>query len=247
MEQTWQIMGMPITLTLPGATAKAADFAAVYDYFVAVDAQYSTYKADSEISQINDGLPGSKWSQEMKLILQLCEQTTTETNGYFDIHNKGKLDPSGLVKGWAIQQAAELLRRRGRHDFSIDAGGDVQLDGLNVAQKPWRIGIRNPFKRDEIVKVVALTGSGIATSGLYIRGHHIYNPLAPDTALTEVASLTVIGPNVYEADRFATAAFAMGRAGIQFIDSRDGLEGYMIDSEGVATLTTGFERFMVAS
>jgi len=44
----------------------------------------------------------------------------------------------------------------------------------------------------------------------------------------EIASISVIGPNVYEADRFATAAFAMGEKGIEFIEKQKKLEGYMI-------------------
>jgi thiamine biosynthesis lipoprotein len=50
---------------------------------------------------------------------------------------------------------------------------------------------------------------------------------------------------VYEADRFATAAFAMGKRGIQFIEKLVGFEGYMIDVEARATLTSGFERYVL--
>ncbi len=53
----------------------------------------------------------------------------------------------------------------------------------------------------------------------------------------------MIGPNVYEADRFATAAFAMGRTGISFLENMPNFEGYMIDSEGRATMTSGFANY----
>ena len=56
-------------------------------------------------------------------------------------------------------------------------------------------------------------------------------------------SLTVIGPDIYEADRFATAAFAMGMEGIEFIERLSGFEGYIITNEGIATMTSGFEQF----
>ena len=55
--------------------------------------------------------------------------------------------------------------------------------------------------------------------------------------------LTVIGPDILEADRFATAAFAMGRPGIGFIEERPELEGYMVDAGGRATFTSGFEDY----
>jgi len=57
--------------------------------------------------------------------------------------------------------------------------------------------------------------------------------------------VTVIGPNVYEADRFATAAFAMGRKGIEFIEKLVDFEGYMIDAQARATFTSGFERYVL--
>ena len=84
----------------------------------------------------------------------------------------------------------------------------------------------------------------MATSGFYQRGRHIYNPHAADDLLDEVVSLTVVGPNVFEADRFATAAFAMGSDGINFIESRPGLEGYMIDKAGMATMSSGFGQYL---
>ncbi|HSW80818.1 MAG TPA: FAD:protein FMN transferase [Candidatus Saccharimonas sp.] len=222
-----------------------ADFAAVFAYFKQVDERFSTYKPHSEISQINAGLTKDKWSADMRRVLHLCEQTKQQTNGFFDIKKAdGTLDPSGLVKGWAINNAAQILLDRGVQHFYVDAGGDIQPHGRNAQGKPWRFGIRNPFNRDEIVKTVAVTDQGVATSGTYIRGQHVYNPHAPGQPLTDAMSLTVIGPDIYQADRFATAAFAMGKPGITFIDSLPGFEGYMIDSNGTATLTRNFERYV---
>lgn len=97
------------------------------------------------------------------------------------------------------------------------------------------------------MKVLALTQQGIATSGTAARGQHIYDPYHRSRPLTDIASITVIGPNIYEADRFATAAFAMGRKGIQFIERLTGFEGYMIDADGCATFTSGFERYVLQS
>jgi FAD:protein FMN transferase len=106
------------------------------------------------------------------------------------------------------------------------------------------VGIRNPFAPAEVVKVVYPRGQGIATSGSYIRGAHIYNPHAPTEDIRDIVSLTVIGPDVLEADRFATAAFAMGNKGILFIEKLPGFEAYAIDAKGIATLTSGFEAYI---
>ena len=246
MKQTKLIMGMPITVEIVDKKANPKTLAMIYDYFREVDARYSTYKKDSEISKINQGLDKAKWSTETRTVLDLCEETRQQTNGYFDINHNGQLDPSGLVKGWAINNAAKLLIDKGFKNFYIDAGGDIQVHGLNQSGQPWRVGIRNPFNREEVIKTIAVSTQGVATSGTYIRGQHIYNPHKPDSLVEYVASLTVVVPDIYEADRFATAAFAMGGEGIEFIESMNGLEGYMVGSNHQATLTSGFERYVVA-
>lgn len=242
MKKTEIIMGMPITVEVVDEIS-SRDFESIFEHFNQVDKKYSTYKSTSEISKINNGLVKSKWSQQMKLVLALCEQTKKLTNGYFDISRNGKLDPSGLVKGWSINNAAKMLLAKGIINFYIEAGGDIQVHGLNSKKTPWEIGIRNPFNIREIIKVINLTNKGIATSGTYIRGQHIYNPFDENQTVSSVKSLTVIGPDVYEADRYATAAFAMGESGISFIDSISGLEGYQVDTNKIATYTRKFERY----
>lgn len=245
MKQLQLLMGMPITVEILDASATEADIEKVFASFRAIDETFSTYKEQSEISKINRGeLTGDAYSEAMKTILALSEQTRQETRGYFDIRHDGMLDPSGIVKGWAILQAARMLKAAGFVNFFIDAGGDIQVAGTKQGH-PWRVGIRNPFNRNEYVKVLALTDKGIATSGTAIRGQHIYNPHQPQMPIEEIVSLTVIGPDVYEADRFATAAFAMGKRGIYFIEQLAGFEGYMIDASARATFTSGFERYVV--
>jgi FAD:protein FMN transferase len=245
MKQTRLIMGMPITLEIVDAAVKQDDLDTVFAYFVSVDETFSTYKETSEISQINRGqLLPAHYSEAMKAVLALGAQTKEETNGYFDIQQNGIYDPSGIVKGWAIQNAATMLYAKGFRNFYVDAGGDIQVAGRKDGH-PWRVGIRNPFNRNEYVKVLVITDQGIATSGTAIRGQHIYDPHHRDTPLLDIASISIIGPNVYDADRFATAAFAMGRRGIQFIENLAGFEAYMIDVHAIATYTSGFERYVL--
>jgi len=239
-------MGMPVTVEIVDAAATEGWLDAAFEYFESVDAKFSTYRDESEISRINrNELTLESASEDMKTIFALAEQTRVETNGYFDIRHDDQYDPSGVVKGWAIFQAAELLRQKGAANFYVDAGGDVQMAGKNAEGENWRVGIRNPFNPDEIVKALALTDCGIATSGSYVRGQHIYNPLDAGDPLSEIVSLTVIGPDILEADRYATAAFAMGRHGIFFVEGLEGFDGYMIDRDGRATFTTDFNRHLL--
>jgi thiamine biosynthesis lipoprotein len=245
MKQTRILMGMPITVEIVDPHITEAAFNEVYEYFAHIDEKFSTYKKTSEISAINHaGLEKEKWSEEMQMIFLLSEETKNQTNGYFDIKTpSGDYDPSGIVKGWAIWNAAQLLKKRGFTNFYIDAGGDIQPSGTNLDGKQWAIGIKNPFNEVENVKVLYVNNEGIATSGTYIRGLHIYDPKNHNQPIDEIVSLTVIGPNIHDADRYATAAFAMGAAGIQFIESLPGYEGYMIDKNKVGTMTTGFEQY----
>jgi len=245
MKQTRFMMGMPITVLIvdPHATETAID--EVYDYFARIDEKFSTYKPTSEIEAINRGERAlADASEEMQVVFAMCEETKNETAGYFDIRTpSGKYDPSGLVKGWAIWNAAKLLEKRGFENFYVDAGGDIQPHGHNADGKKWMVGIKNPFDQNENIKVVHVANEGVATSGTYIRGNHIYDPRGGNRAVDEIVSLTVIGPNIHDADRFATAAFAMGANGIHFIERLPGYEGYMVDKNKIATMTTGFDRF----
>lgn len=246
MRKTKSVMGMHVTVEVKdGDEGKGCD--TVFDYFNYIDKTFSTYKSDSEISKINRGeISEQQYSSDMREIFRLAEQTKQQTRGYFNIRQpEGFLDPSGIVKGWAIWQASLLLEKAGYRHFFIDAGGDIQSRVPDNSTKPWDVGIRNPFNKEEIVKILKITNQGVATSGSYERGRHIYNPHKPQEILEDIVSLTVIGPNIYEADRFATAAFAMGSEGINFIELIGGLEGYMINKNGIATMTSGFEKYTV--
>jgi thiamine biosynthesis lipoprotein len=245
MKKRAVVMGMPAIINVVDIGITEEDINEVFSYFNYIDKKFSTYKKDSEISQINRReLKEWDYSNEMKNILRLCGETKKETDGYFDINFNGIIDPSGLVKGYAVFQGAEILRKKGYSNYFVEIAGDSQIEGKNEKRENWKVGIQNPFNTDEIIKVVRLSNKGIATSGNYIRGTHIYNPKTEKFA-EEIASFTVIGPNVYEADRFATAAFAMGEKGIEFIESLKGFDGYMIKKNKMAVFTSRFEEYLI--
>jgi thiamine biosynthesis lipoprotein len=243
LQETRVMMGMPITVTIADPAANAGDVGAIFDYFQTVDDRFSPFKETSETAAINRGLPEERWSGDMQTVAMLAEMTKRETEGYFDLTTpEGKFNPVGIVKGWAIKNAADLLRRAGFKDFFVDAGGDIEASGLNSRGEKWSIGIKNPFAQDEIVKTLFITDQGVATSGTYIRGDHIYDPHTGQPT-RDIVSLTIVGRNVCEADRFATGAFAMGKDAILFIERCPSLEGYMIEKDGIATMTSGFLKY----
>jgi len=246
MKETRQIMGMPITLHLPSVSdQKVLD--SVFDWFTYVDESYSPYKEESLVGQINRGeLKEANYSDELREILTFAEQTKADTKGYFDVWHEGTFDPSGIVKGWAIQKAAELVAAE-MPDYYIEAGGDIQVAGKSPSGEPWKIGIRNPFARNENISIVNLSNKAVATSGTAIRGAHIYNPHDVDDHLEKIVSLSVVGDRIVDADRYATAAFAMGEDGIAFIESLEGFEGYAVSQDRVATQTSGWSKYERAS
>ena len=243
--ETRLLMGMPITIEIVdnGFDGMLTEAFAI---FADVDARFSLWKPESEICGLNRGeLAQADASPEMREVFALAERTKAETAGFFDMRRPdGTVDPSGIVKGWAVRKVADHIRAAGACNFFVDAGGDIQSSGNNQASEPWKVGIRNPFNPDQIIKAVTPKGWGIATSGNYVRGDHIYNPHNPAETVCGIVSLTVIARDVLEADRFATAAFAMGKTGIHFIEQQPDLEGYVVDKKGVATQTSGFGAYV---
>jgi FAD:protein FMN transferase len=185
-------MGMPVRVE------GDIDAARAFAWLRWVDATFSTYRPDSEISRLGRSEPFDPHPL-VREVLARCEELRVATGGLFDVHAAGRLDPSGYVKGWAVQRAAAF----GGERFLIDAGGDVVLRGT------WRVGIRHPHERDRLAAALTLSDCAVATSGAYERGPHIIDPRTRRPA-TGLSSVTVIGRDLGTADAYATAAFVAG-------------------------------------
>ena len=185
-------MGMPVR------AEGDVDAARVFAWLRWVDATFSTYRPDSEISRLDRG---ERFDPHplVREVLARCETLRVETGGLFDARAGGRLDPSGYVKGWAVERATAF----GRGRFLIDAGGDVVLRGT------WRVGIRHPHERNKLAAAITVSDCAVATSGAYERGPHIVDPRTGRPA-TGLDSVTVIGRDLGTADAYATAAFVAG-------------------------------------
>lgn len=204
MHRVEQIMGMPIVVEIRDDGADPRLFDDVFDWFRWVDETFSTYKPDSEVSRIARGeLAVEDAHPDVAAVLVRCDELCAETNGYFDARAGGELDPSGFVKGWSVDRAADLLDAAGVEEYAVSAGGDMRVRG------EWRVGIQHPLERRAIAAVVEARDLAVATSGEYTRGQHVIDPHTGE-APEGVLSVTVTGPDLATADAYATAAFAMG-------------------------------------
>jgi FAD:protein FMN transferase len=237
-----EVMGMPVTIVVADdgeAAVRAVDEA--FGDFAFLDRTFSPFLPDSSVSRINRGELLIHESGELVLrAADLCRLYEQATAGYFSAWPEGLFEPSGLVKGLAIDRACSILDRHGCRNYFIDAGGDVQTRGVSAAGRPWRVGIRHPVSRGEVVRIILAEDLAVATSGTYEKGDHILNPHTGSPA-REWLSFTVVGPDIFNADVYATAAFAMGTDGLGFIERTPGYEAYAIEPNLVASWTAGFD------
>jgi thiamine biosynthesis lipoprotein len=234
------IMGMPIGIDL--RDADDLDVEPVFDWLHTVDATFSTYRDDSEISRLDRGeLTLAQCRPEVDEVLTRCLALERATGGFFSARAAGRLDPSGFVKGWAVDGAAERLAAAGAERFCVNAGGDIVARGRPETGRRWRVGIRHPTEPDQIAAVLAVEDLAVATSGAYERGAHIVDPHS-GRAPTGLLSVTVVGPDLTTTDAYATAAFAMGTAGPAWTATLAGYDAMCVTSDHQVLSTPGFAR-----
>lgn len=211
---------------------------AAFDAFFAtlddVDARFSPYRPESEISRIADGrLAERDASADVRFVLACCDHLAASSEGAFDARRHrpdGRLDPSGFVKGWAIDEAMRHLDEAGLRCYAVNAGGDVVLRGSPLPDRGWLVGIRHPTEPDRVAARLELRGGAVATSALYERAGHILDPRTgaiPD----ELVSLTVVGPELTWADAYATTAFTIGVGGPAWVERHPGYGAIAITAD----------------
>ncbi|MEV8564475.1 FAD:protein FMN transferase [Streptomyces sp. NPDC051322] len=205
-----------------------------------VDAVFSTYRPDSAISRLGRGETTlGDCPPEVRDVLALCSTAAETSHGWFTATPGGGLDPSGLVKGWATEAAAQLLHDAGAHNTCVNGGGDLQLRGEASPGTPWRIGVAHPLSPGELATVVTGRDLAVATSGTAERGAHILDPHSGRPA-AGLASVTVTGPRLTLTDAYATAAFARGEDARGWLESLEGYEALAVRPDGSVWRTAGF-------
>lgn len=227
MKRVEQVMGFPVSLRIDDGNVREEAADAVFAWLREVDARFSPFKPDSEVSRLDRGeLEPHELTPDLVEVLGLCEDYRIATLGAFQVRLPGRgLDPCAIVKGWSVQRAADRLAARGAARFCLNAGGDVVAVG-----GPWRVGVRHPEQADRLCTVLEITDGAVATSARYERGDHIVDGRTGRPA-TGLLSMTVVAPTLTEADATATAAFAMGAEGIEWAAAREGCEVFAVDAE----------------
>jgi thiamine biosynthesis lipoprotein len=235
------VMGLPVSVALRGRHAAddlgRSAWAAAMEVFREVDRVFSTYRADSVISRLGRGEIGlADCPAEVAEVLALGETAERESGGAFSIRRPGPagehvLDPSGVVKGWAVERAAVPLRALEGTDFSLSAGGDLVCRTGDPAAAPWRIGIEDPRDPGRLVAVVPVANGAVATSGTAHRGEHIVDGRTGRPP-EGIGSVTVVAASLTDADIDATAGYALGRDAVEWLETRPGRSGLVVWADG---------------
>lgn len=243
-------MGTVVSIDLRDSEVIERALDEAFSWLCHVDERFSPFIAGSDISRLGRG----EWTLEechpdVAAVLSLCEDLRLATNGVFNAWGwraDGRVDPSGVVKGWAADRAAGMLEQDGAANFCINAGGDVIVRGAPEPGRLWRIGIRHPAEPVALAGLVHANNLAVATSGAYERGDHIINARNREVS-GGLLSLTVAGPSLTLADAYATAGFAMGVAGVDWVAAQPGYAPYAVTREGRVQYSDGFVTLLSAT
>jgi thiamine biosynthesis lipoprotein len=239
-------MGTTVTLDARDPCVGPEVLEAALGVLFDLEARFSTFRPDSEISRLGRGeLALEAAHADVREVLAACAVLRAESGGAFDAWRGGRLDPSGYVKGWAAERAADVLRAAGARAFAINVGGDIVCAGEARPGAPWRIGVRHPDDARTTVLELAVRDGAVATSGLYERGNHVADARTGEVPATW-RSVTVLAPDLATADAVATAALAMGVGGPAWAASRPGCGVAAVDHAGRLFTSPAVERARAA-
>jgi thiamine biosynthesis lipoprotein len=224
---------------LPGPELQAALHAACAVLHDA-DAVFSTWNPDSPLSQLRGSPDGAGQPPAMAEVLAACQQARDASGGWFDPWAMpGGYDPTGLVKGWAVDKALRTLDQTGVPAALVNGGGDLAAFGMPGPGRCWRAGIRHPWRATGLAAVLDVRGA-VATSASYERGAHLVDPRTGQPGC-QAASATVTGPSLVQADALATGLAVGGDAALQVISGLAGYQAYLIRPDGSESWTPGME------
>jgi thiamine biosynthesis lipoprotein len=231
-------MGYPVSFDVRDtdpALGEAVDWAA--GWLRDVDQRFSPSLANSEVSRLDRGeLAAEEISDDLAHVLEVCAEYEDRSGGAFRTRLPGhRFEPCAVVKGWAVQRAADMLEFAGARNFCLNAGGDAVVRGEPRPGAAWQVGIRHPDLGDKLCAVLVLRHGAVATSAAdecIVDGR-------TGLPARELLSITVVADDLGVADTTSVAAFAMGSAGVQWAAAEPGCEVFAVDADRRVFRSTG--------
>jgi thiamine biosynthesis lipoprotein len=151
----------------------------------------------------------------------------------------------GIGKGYAAEQAKNIMRAAGVESGVVNASGDLTTWGLMPDGNKWTIGIVHPEMASSVFSYMNVSGLSVATSGNYekyimIDGVKYSHTINPKTGLpvTGIKSVTIVSTNAEVADAMATPVMIMGiEAGLNMINQIKDIEAIVIDDNNTLYAT----------
>jgi len=140
-------------------------------------------------------------------------------NGRVRLTDKeAKIDLGGIAKGYIADKLKEQLISKGVSSALINLGGNIEAVGKKPDGNPFRIGIKKPFKENEILEEVFIDNNSVASSGVYERFfykddilyHHILDPKTGYPVESDLYGASVICNSSIDADALGTICILMG-------------------------------------
>jgi thiamine biosynthesis lipoprotein len=219
-----------------------------------IERRFSVYRADSDICRLARGeIKLARTDRRVREVEELCHEALSRTEGRFDAWREGWFDPSGLVKGWAIDRVAQrhlapLLKKVGAAAVGLNAGGDMRLFTAPTSAWRWRVGISDPVATTgrRILATVEIADGAVATSGTAERRAVVLDPRTGEPA-TSVASATVLADTLTEADLWATTAVVAGFDDLRWIGGAGTRSGLLIAPDGATRRWAGAMELVTAA
>ena len=171
--------------------------------------------------------------------------------GTLTLDGGAQIDVGGVAKGFAADELSALLRERGVASALFDLGGNVTAFGAKPDGSPWKVGIADPSAPDQLAGTLAVQDVTGSTSGAYqrffdeggTRYHHLLDPATGYPAPSDLASVSVIGPNGTRCDALSTACYVLGADGAldlwRAASGEDAFELVLIANDGSVRVTEG--------
>ena len=241
------IMGMPISIDIRDARAHEdrQRTARLLDQCFAelrrIDDTFSLWRDDTPMAHLAHGRSGLRdMPSDVIEVLRRCVRWSIDTGGLFTARGPdGRVDPTGLVKGWAVRRVGRLLTAEGLRHWCINAAGDLSVHGQARPGEGWTVGIVDPKQPSRLLDTVTLTLGAVATSGTTQRGEHVWDPVRGG-APRDVIAATVVARDIVQADLLATAAVVRGRDAATWLASRPGVRGLVVLTGGTVERTPGW-------